>query len=333
MFLLPDEAQSWFTTCLRSKSRSRHQRSSMASATKARFVRAVLLASTTSIMVSSASNSMPYPPLSLVESALLTTAKEDFNGHTAAFHAATKWTSEQSPRVSRGSAVGSPHLACAEYGEGRKVLSILQGFLSVRMVVNNADHGACFLATAKPLEASRMLADPSQFGLHSVAPYPSALKISPGLLDHGSSSSVDGHGEGKVGGSGRLSTMFGRAMREGTVHGLSVELSPGTLHADDADSEIFMDELMEDLMSESIDLHGINFWSDPAMSEGEHLSIPEGALRAREWSRAAKVVHELGERGGPSPGDVCSWDSVSALQPADDVLILSGERRGVVRKR
>ncbi|CAM9539093.1 unnamed protein product, partial [Hapterophycus canaliculatus] len=48
------------------------------------------------------------------------------------------------------------------------------------------------------------------------------------------------------------------------------------------------------------------------------------ALRGREWSRAAAVVHGLSAAGNTSPGDICSWDSVVFHHTAADVLLVSG---------
>ncbi|CAN0335611.1 unnamed protein product, partial [Ectocarpus fasciculatus] len=77
-------------------------------------------------------------------------------------------------------------------------------------------------------------------------------------------------------------------------------------------------------MSASVDLHATNFWSDPGMVGGEHLSAPGGATRARDWSKAASVVHDLSEASGSSPGDICSWDEVALLYAGDDSLMVAG---------
>ncbi|CAM9748204.1 unnamed protein product, partial [Ectocarpus sp. 6 AP-2014] len=44
---------------------------------------------------SSPGKSLPYPSLGLVENALSTTAKDDFNGHAGAFEAAATWSGER----------------------------------------------------------------------------------------------------------------------------------------------------------------------------------------------------------------------------------------------
>ncbi|CAN0457451.1 unnamed protein product, partial [Ectocarpus fasciculatus] len=96
-------------------------------------------------------------------------------------------------------------------------------------------------------------------------------------------------------------------MRMPNVEGLSVELTPGTLPARSAEAASFINDILGDLMSTSVDLHSTNVWSDPRMAAGEHLSSPAGAVRANDWSKAASVVHELSEAAGTSPGDICSW--------------------------
>ena len=272
----------------------------------------------------------PYLSLRLVETTLRTTAKLDFGGHEQPFQEATRWSRERL-RASRGDyEPRAPHLACAEYGHGREAASRLKAFLSreaVRPVYHASEHGACFLATASDAQAAAMSADPARFELTSIGAFPSALKIAPDLLDHDSSASFretssaakEGNNE-----SGRLTTRHGYLTRIDGIEGLSVELSPGTLPARSLEADAFIRNLLEGLMSESVDLHACNFWSDPSMSGGEHLARPEGALRGREWSRAATVVHELSEAAGTTPGDVCSWGGLSAHHAANDVLLVSG---------
>ncbi|CAN0368737.1 unnamed protein product, partial [Laminaria digitata] len=137
--------------------------------------------------------SPPYPSLRLVEETLLTTAQLDFSGHEQAYQAATRWNGERL-QASQGSddelllPLRAPHLACAEYGHGREAASRLKAFLSpeaVRPVYHSREHGACFLATASDAQAAAFSAEPARFELTSVGPFPSALKIAPGLLDHG----------------------------------------------------------------------------------------------------------------------------------------------------
>ena len=174
-------------------------------------------------------------------------------------------------------------------------------------------HGACFVVTASQEDATTILDNRTECGLESFAPFPSALKIAPGLLEHG-------HSDGP----GRLSVRHGLMMRKDNAEGLSVDLAPGTLPANSWEANVFIQGVMDDLMSESLDLYTTNVWSDPAMAEGEHLATPEGAARGQGWSRAAAVVHGLSEEARTSPGDICSWTSVRVHHAGDDLLLVSG---------
>lgn len=260
-------------------------------------------------------SSFPYPALSVVEKALLTTATDEFDGNGKLFEAAAKWNEE---RITTSHAIRAPHLACGGHDHRREVFSGLQGRLSsvaVRPVSHSSDHGACFLVTASHAQVGTILADHDQFGLDSFAPFPSTLKLAPGVLEHRQDSR-----------SGRLSSSHGDSMRMGSVEGLSVELSPGTLPAHSPQAGLFIENMLEDLVSGSLDLGELNFWSesDPALFEGENLNISSGAVRRRNWVMAAALVHELAESGNTSPGDICSWGSVSVDHAADDVLLVKG---------
>lgn len=265
----------------------------------------------------SVASSLSYPSLSVVEKALLTTATDDFGGHVPAFEAAAKWEEKRLRSSSSGQDVmRAPHLACTEYGRGFEAFSRLQGLLSseaVRPVSHSKEHGACFFATASHAQVAAIAAQRDRFGLESLAPFPSALKLAPGVLEHAEDNR-----------SGRLSARHGTSMRIGDVDGLNVELSPGTLAVHTVEARPFVKNLLEDLMSESLDLHSTNFWSDPALVDGEHLATAGGVARRSDWSMAATLVHELGKSGNTSPGDICSWDSVSVHHAADDILIVKG---------
>ncbi|CAN0510193.1 unnamed protein product, partial [Laminaria digitata] len=222
-----------------------------------------IIASTSVPYVASASkasgdNGKPYPPLGLVEQTVLTTARQDFGGHDQAFEAATRWN-EARLRVSQDD-LRAPHLACAEYGHGHEVASGLKNFLSpeaVKPVHHSSEHGACFMVTASHAQAVELSAGRAGFDLVSVGSYPSALKIAPGVIDHGDSSASASEGNH---GPGRLTTTHGSFMRMDNVEGLTVELSPGTLPAHSTGPEAFVGDLLEDLMSESVNLHSDNFW-------------------------------------------------------------------------
>lgn len=288
--------------------------------TKDGVTMALIAAALSSTLSGSAGSSLSYPSLCVVERALLTTAKDDFDGHAKAFEAAAKWNGERLRASSSNSSyqddMRGPHLACAGYGHGSEIFSRLQELLSpegVRLVSHSGQDGACFIATASHAQVAAIAAEPDQLGLESFAPFPSAMKLAPGLLEHRQSSR-----------SGRLNASHGTSMRMSNVVGLSVELSPGTLPAHSSEADSFIVNLLGDLMSESLDLHGTNFWSDPAMFEGGHVATPGGAVRRHDWSMAATAVHELSKAGRTSPGDICSWNGVAVNQVATDVLLISG---------
>eukprot|EP00904_Undaria_pinnatifida_P000092 jgi/Undpi1/10083/HiC_scaffold_28.g12537.m1 len=280
-------------------------------------IRTVFLALVASTPWSSV-HSLPYPALSVVERSLLTTAHDSFNGHAKGFEAAAQWTGERL-RASHTRA-RAPHLVCTEYSRGGETISQLQQFLSpqsVRPVAHSSENGACFFVTASDAEA-RALSDDPQFGLLSISPFPSALKVAPGVLEHGDSRD---HASQSSGG---LTTTHGHLLQKGNVEGLNVELSPGTLPAHSPQAGAFIAQLLNDLNSESIDLHSSNVWSDPGVGNWEHLTTPGGALREREWSMAATLVNELSVSGRTTAGDICSWDSISMHHAADDLLLVSG---------
>ena len=262
--------------------------------------------------------SLPCPSLSLVETALMTTAKDSFNGHAKGFEAAARWDEDR--LKARQDNTRAPHLVCAEYSRGREVIFHLKQYLSseaIRPVSHSNAHGACFFVSASHAEA-RAISGNAQSGQLSIALFPSALKVAPGVLDHGAS--LDQASQGQV----RLTTTHGHSMRMSNVEGLNVELSPGTLPAHSPQAGAFTAQLLDDLMSESIDLHATNVWSDPSAASGEHLTTPEGVSRRRDWSRAAKLVHELSVAGRTSPAGICSWDGVSVHHAATDLLLVSG---------
>ena len=137
-------------------------------------------------------------------------------------------------------------------------------------MAHSSVHGACFFVTASHDEA-RALSDNPYFGLTSISPFPSALKVAHGVLEHGFSRDRSNHGPA------RLATTHGQSMRMGNVEGLNLELSPGTLPAHSPQSGVFIAELLDGLMSESINLHAAQVWSDPVAANGEHLTTPGGA--------------------------------------------------------
>ena len=254
-----------------------------------------------------------FPPLGMIHDTMLTTARQEFDGEED-FTAASAWTAEQL----RGSQdLRAPHLACTDYDRRRDALSSLQASLgpgAVRPVSSTQTHGACFIATASHAEAEAVMSEDEVSGFSSFAPFPSVLKLAPGLLDHECSSAAGAGGCS----AGRLSTTHGVSMRMDSVHGLMVELSPGT------SGESLSGDLIGNLKSPSLDLHATSFWSDVALAGGEHLASAGGALRGREWSRAADLVHELSRSGETSPSDICAWGDIE-VHAVGDVLLVSGE--------
>lgn len=254
----------------------------------------------------------PRPSLSLVKQVLVSTAHQEFDSD-AAFEAAAEWHGE---RLSRSPSRQAPHLACTDYSKGSRALRKLEAFLpsgSVRKVSNHKLHGACFIVTAAAPTAAAMKDHLRDYDLTSFGPIPATLKLAPELLDH------DGH---PLDEEGRLATTHGKRMRFDSVGGLDVALSPGALASGEG-ADTFIVELKEGLMSGSIDLHRNNFWSD---AQGDHSSRAAGAVRTREWKRAAWVVHGLSNADGegPAPGDVCSWGGLRVHYAGSDVLYITG---------
>lgn len=323
---------------------------------------------------------LPYPPLEIIEQALLTTAAQDFGSHQVAFDLAVLWHGNKLDNEKNGADRAIPYLACTDSsidrpgvsGKGHATTaaappplsgmqSILSSDSSARAVSNTEKHGTCFVVTATPARAAHIAGEASRSGLIStMGPFPSALKLSPGLLEYGDYGHDGGSSDRQARTNTdnvpkrRLSTRHGEGLRRGNVQGLTIELSPGLLAASHGrggrnamtagsgggdDAVILIDQWTDDLMSASLDLREINFWSDPTMLEQEesvHLTHPAGALRAREWSRAADVVHALSggsgghaagaaaAAGGIAPGDVCGWDALTIHHTDDALVTVSG---------
>ncbi|CAM9664348.1 unnamed protein product, partial [Ectocarpus fasciculatus] len=289
---------------------------------------------TSVLLISTASGASQVPSLGLFEQTLLTTAGLDFDSE-AAFAFASAW--QAGDRQGRS----APYLSCVERGEGRHAYKKLEDFLgarAVKPVSSTPTHGACFMVTASPAEAAQLSSsgDFTTFGA-----FPAALKIAPGLLDHGScegSAAAAAPGDATTTTSdcstGRLSTTHGASMQADNAHGLMVELSPGTLPShggggDDGGEAVkaadeFIHDLLESLSSPSLDLHPLTCWSDVVMKGGDHLVSAPGAHRGREWSRAATLVHEWSESEQESPSQVCGWEQVVVHHAANDVLLVAG---------
>ncbi|CAN0370681.1 unnamed protein product, partial [Laminaria digitata] len=266
--------------------------------------------------VAKGSSRWPRPPLALVKQVLVSTAHQEFD-NDAAFQAATEW---HGARLLEDPSRQAPHLACAEYSKGSRALRKLEAHLpkrAIRKVSNHKLHGTCFIATASAPVAVSMRNHLGDYDLTSFGPIPASLKLAPELLDH------DGP---PLDGEERLATTHGKRMRFENVAGLDVAMSPGVLASREA-ADAFIVDLIGGLMSGAMDLHRNNFWSDADDAGGDYVSRPPGAVRAREWKRAAGVVHELSGNaggGGPTPGEVCSWGGLSIRYVGSDTLFITG---------
>lgn len=263
-----------------------------------------------------------HPTLDLIEATVITTASQDFSRDHQAFVVASLW---QSQRLSDTNQPG-PYLACGSYRRGSEARSKLEGAfspLSVSTVSHTETHGVCFVVTASPADAEALLSDPSTFGLHSAVPFLSTMKLAPGLLSVPGFEALDDSNESAV-----LQTTHGENMKLDGVRGLNVGLSPGVAMST-GDARTLTDGWRAELMSESLDLWSTSIWSDPNMLDGEsgHLARPGGRLRAREWSRAAEVLHGLAALHGTSVGEVCEWDRLNMRPMGDSVITITGRRQ------
>lgn len=200
-----------------------------------------------------------YPSLDLVQSILFTTAPEDFAGHSGAYTATHDWQQQRLLNtVSTSNA--APYLVCADYGQALDARAGLEqefGSSSVHTISHSAAHGACFVATAAPSAAEAMLRDPSHFGVTTAGPFPSVLKISPGVLDHGDTHvsalrGSDGEDKSKkklTGQDQALVTRHGDTITLGGVRGLTVKLSPGTVTAHQSGGVELVQDWRSGLMS------------------------------------------------------------------------------------
>lgn len=262
------------------------------------------------------------PPLDVVEAVLSTTAKDEFAGSDELYRAAANW--DRARLLAAGRA--GPHLACTRHDHGRKALAGLRGVFgrsAVLRVSNSPTRGTCFLVTTSAAEAATFSHDPERYGLESFGTLPSLLKLSHGLLDLKFKSELLEQEEG------RLRISYGQAMRLVNVGGLEVQLSPGVSPVDMIVPGGQISDILDGLMSASINLHASNFWSDLIAREGNNsisLSHAPGRLRAREWTKAANVVHELSAPGGAgaTPADVCSWEGLGVLNGGGRFLMITG---------
>ena len=149
---------------------------------------------------------------------MLTTAGVDFDADRGV-EASSSWTGETDFAL-------HTHLACAEYGRRREALSSLQESLgpgAVRPVSSTPSHGACFIVTASHDTANDVSKDWDRLELLWRLPECHEARAW-AACEHSDCHSTGGSDCS----AGRLSTTHGLPMRQGSVHGLMVELSPGT---------------------------------------------------------------------------------------------------------
>ncbi|CAM9317023.1 unnamed protein product [Discosporangium mesarthrocarpum] len=254
-----------------------------------------------------------HPAVGLVEKAMLTIAKDEFDGHHSAFVAASNW---QLDRLKNSNGVG-PFLACAAYGEGAKTrLRLTEAFSKDNVVslTNNRDHGACFIVLASEGKAREMLDNPASFGLSSAGAFPPALKLAPGLLSFGYGDTEEDKTNTNHAG---LATTHGKGLALGNVLGLNVKVAPGHQSA--------IVDWRADWDSADLKLQPLNFWSDPDWldDQGWNDAHPRGSARSKEWTRAAELVHNLSVAEGTTVGQSCGWDNVLLMQMDDDRVIMT----------
>lgn len=262
-----------------------------------------------------------YPSLDLVKNTIKTVASRDFPDHPEAFVAAHNW---QRRRLLQQN-TPAPYFACSEYGKGHDAAVQLKRTFSapgVSTITNTKEHGACFIVTAVPGEAEALIDDPSAFGLSSVGPFLSMLKLAPGLLDHSPEEWVEDSASSAL-----LATSYGDKIKPASMMGLSVRLSPGVMKAREPSVEAFIDEWRNGLGGGSLgSMRHENFWTHPDLLEGAdgHLAGPRGALLAREWSGAAEVLQRIAEAQNRSVGEACEWRRAHVHPAEDDLVLLTG---------
>lgn len=324
------------------------------------------------VKASAGVTSLLHPPLQFLEEALLTEARGEFEGNQEAYEAAASWTLQRLSQTQRGSrrrnssSRSVPHFACADNrdttakGETgvqrRRPSQLVEDFLSagsVRAVSHSRAQGlSCFVATATIEQVAALeAAGLETLGLRNFGPFPTVLKIAPGLLQikdgptkaTGGNSGTDETTTGDPSGAGeRLSVVHGEVARMDNVGGLTVELSPGVLPWRDIEAaDSLIADILDGLLSSSNNLHSNAYWSSIrdgfsaagdgiTNGAGSHPPAINSALRIQEWTRAASVVHGLtssgeeGREGAITAGDVCSWDSIRLHQQGRDSLTVTG---------
>ncbi|CAN0345646.1 unnamed protein product [Pylaiella littoralis] len=137
------------------------------------------------------------------------------------------------------------------------------------------------------------------------------MKLATSLLDHGSDTADH---------PAKLRSTYGDGMVLGNVRGLSVRLSPGTLPAASQSLAVnFIRDWHAQLMSESLDLETVSFWSDPDADRSV-----QDKMRVREWSRAAAVVEGLASKHDRPVGEICNLKRLRMRHIGDDLLSVEG---------
>ncbi|CAM9857304.1 unnamed protein product [Pylaiella littoralis] len=249
-----------------------------------------------------------------IQQILDSSAPADFAANPAAFKAASSWHNKRLLRDAADEDLKAPYIGCADYGEGRRALASLEntfGTSSIHRVSNSDADGSCFIVTASTAAAAPLLSAPESFGLLSAGPFLPSMKLATSLLDHGSDSGDR---------SAKLRSTYGDGMALDNVRGLSVRLSPGTLPvAGQSHAVTFIRGWHAQLMSESVDVKTVSFWSDPDADR----SIQDN-IRVREWRRAAAVVDGLASKHGRPVGEICNLRGLRMRHVGDDFLMVEG---------
>lgn len=266
---------------------------------------------------------LTVPPLDVIKNIIISTAATDFASNTKAYEAASSWNRD---RLSSMPDRRAPYVACANYKQGRGARSRLEdaiSFASVEPLSHTKAHGACFVVTALPSEASAIMNDPVKFSLVSMGPFFSNLKIAPGLLSHAPRSVKKAKHFPT-----RLRTTYGPAIIDGQVHGLLLQLTPGVLESSSEGAATMFEKWRADFTSGSGDMWKTTFWSDPDVRQAENGRHPadheEGTKLVHEWTQAASLVHEVAAAHGWSTGEVCGWDRVTLHLSDNELVVIQG---------
>lgn len=208
-----------------------------------------------------------YPPLSVIQGTLITSAEKAFNRDEGAFFSSVDW--HRRTKLNADDRIHHPaaYLACTppDFPDSLAVLRHLQALSSsestVRVVSSSEEYGICFFVTATPEKAEYIRSSCPLFsngGSGTWMPYPSTLKLAPGLLDHegtfawdsngGNDRSGDHNGDRRRTGKGkagdsfpsvRLTTTYGKSLKfprddgrfSSPINGLTIQLAPGVLPA------------------------------------------------------------------------------------------------------